>query len=548
MSKKKFIKTSVLISLLIGRTIFAQTALESVDWSEPVGRDGTNRVVLPVNQVITPAGTQVELHGLRPQALAASPDGKILVTSGKTRDLIVVDPESKKSIQTISLPNDKALVPTAVASSAHILKPDKDEQISFTGLVFSPDGSRLYLSNVKGSIKVFSVSADHKVKGIGSISLPDANAPERKEEIPAGLAISSDGKKLYVVGNMSNRLLEFELPSGRLLRKFSVGVEPYDVLLVKGKAYVSNWGGRRPATNSVTGPAGRGTEVRVDPATGVANEGSVSVIDLNHGTVITEVLTGMHACALLATPKGRYVCVANANSDTVSVIETETDKVCETIPVRWQPQDLFGASPNALAVDADGKTLYVCNGTQNSVAVIAFRPGKSKLIGMIPTGWFPGAILFDAKRQQLYVANIKGTLPDRTYEPSRRGYNSHQHLGTLSFIPLPDKEKLEQDTVAVFKNYRRSMAENVFQPARTEVAPVPVPECIGEPSVFKHVIYLIKENRTYDQVLGDIKAGNGDKQLCIFGEQVTPNQHKMVKEYVLLDNTYCNGVLSADGH
>ena len=525
----------------------AQTNSDADDWSEAVGRTGGGRVVLPVNQVITPAGTQIELHGLRPQVLALSPDGNILVTSGKTHDLIVVDPVKQTIIQTVSLPDDKALADLP-DSSSHILKPDRDEQASFTGLVFSPDGTRLYLSNVKGSIKVFSVSPDHHVTGLGSLSLPNANAPERTEEIPAGLAISPDGQKLYVAGNLSNRLLELALPSGRLLRTFDVGMLPYDVVLAGSKAYVSNWGGRRPDANSVTGPGGRGTLVRVDPVRFIANEGSVSVIDLATGVVTSEILTGMHASALRLTPNSRYLCVANANSDTISVIATASDSVVETIPVRWQAQDLFGASPNALAMDPSGKILYVCNGTQNAVAVLAFKPGKSKMLGLIPTGWFPGAIVFDEKRRQLCVANIKGTLPGPSYDASRHGYNSHQHLGTLSLIPLPDKSTLKLDTATVFHNYRRAVAQNVLSPARAGIEPCPVPERIGEPSVFKHVIYIIKENRTYDQVLGDIKAGNGDEPLCIFGQRVTPNQHKMVDDFVLMDNFYCCGILSADGH
>jgi hypothetical protein len=146
------------------------------------------------------------------------------------------------------------------------------------------------------------------------------------------------------------------------------------------------------------------------------------------------------------------------------------------------------------------------------------------------------------------VANIKGTLPDRSYEPDRRGYNSHQHLGTLSIIAVPNEAELKQHTRAVFRNYRRAVAEKVFASPRPDAPPRPVPERIGEPSVFKHVVYLVKENRTYDQVLGDIKEGNGDPKLCIFGERETPNQHKMVREFTLLDNIYCSGILSADGH
>ncbi len=532
---------------LLAPGLRAQTNLDELDWSENVGRAGNGRVVLPVNQVITPAGTQIELHGLRPQVLALSPDGKILVTSGKTHDLLVVDPDRQTIVQTVSLPDDRVITKVA-GVSPHILKPDRDEQASFTGLVFSPDGTRLYMSNVKGSIKVFAVGADHRLKGLGSLALPDANAPERQEEIPAGLAISKDGQHLYVAGNLSNRLLEFALPEGRFVRSFDTGMLPYAVVLAGHKAYVSNWGGRRPDPNSVTGPGGKGTLVRVDPVRFIANEGSVSVIDLAQGVVTAEVLTGLHACALQLTPNGRYLCVANANSDTVSVLATATDQVVETIPVRWQAQDLFGASPNALAMDDAGKTLYVCNGTQNAIAVLAFKPGKSKMQGLIPTGWYPGAIVYDQSRRQLAVANIKGTLPDANYNLFKHGYNTHQHLGTLSLIPLPDKSSLRRDTAVVLHNYRRAVAENVFAPARDGIAPSPVPERIGEPSVFKHVIYIIKENRTYDQVLGDVRAGNGDNRLCIFGQRVTPNQHKMVNDFVLLDNFYCCGILSADGH
>ncbi|HWY78081.1 MAG TPA: beta-propeller fold lactonase family protein [Verrucomicrobiae bacterium] len=527
--------------------LFAQSDEAAFDSMERVGRAGTNRVVLPVNQVITPAGKQIELPRHRPQVLALSPDGRLLVTAGKTRDIVVLNPETGAVIEEVGLPADAVSSGSPNPASDHILKPDKGEQVSFTGLNFSPDGSRLYLSNAKGSLKVFSVDAGHHLKGEGSVSLPDANAPKRKAEVPAGLAISKDGKKLYVAGNLSNRLLEFDLPSGTLCRSFEVGVAPYDAILIGDKVYVSNWGGRRPDADSVTGPAGRGTLVRVDSRS-IACEGSVSEIDLKTGKVTAEILTGLHASALLAAPDGRHLLVANAGSDTVSVIDTRAQKVVETINVKLQKDDLFGAEPNALAMDHAGRTLYVCNGSQNAVAVIEYNPGKSKLTGLIPTGWYPGAVLLDSSRHQLIVANIKGTLPGRTYQPEKRGYNSHQHLGTLSLIPLPEAAQLKNYTAIVLKNYGRALFAEVFKAVRPGVHPVPVPERIGEPSVFKHVVYLVKENRTYDQVLGDIKEGNGDSNLCVFGERVTPNQHKMVRDFTLMDNMYCSGILSADGH
>ena len=562
MLKSETRKRAVWIGLLLlPLALVAQTEQNALNWSETVGQAGPDRTVLPVNQVITPAGRQVLLKSLRPQVLTLSPDRRILVTSGKTHDLVVIDPTSGCILQTVALPNDGPTPGAGAQSSSHILKPDKNEQVSYTGLAFSPDGSRLYLSNVKGSIKVFAVGSDDHVTGLGSIPLPAADAPKRKEEIPSGLAVSRDGKRLYVAASLSNHLLEFDGGSGKLLRSFEVGAVPYAVVLTKRKAYVSNWGGRRPDANSLTGSAGRGTVVRVD-SRGVASEGSVSVIDLDSGRPMTEILTGLHACALLLTPDERYLCVANANSDTVSVISTQKDEIVETIPLRWRAQDPFGASPNALAIDPSGKTLFVCDGTQNAVAVISLRPGKSRILGMIPsgtpghsklrglipTGWFPGAIVFDSLRRQLCVANIKGTLPDRSYAPTREGYNSHQHLGTVSLIPLPNKAGLKQHTYAVLRNYRRAIEESVLLPARAAQPPLPVPERIGEPSVFKHVLYIIKENRTYDQVLGDVAQGNGDPRLCVFGQRISPNQHKMVRDFVLLDNAYCCGILSADGH
>ncbi|HXF10604.1 MAG TPA: bifunctional YncE family protein/alkaline phosphatase family protein, partial [Desulfuromonadaceae bacterium] len=460
------------------------------------------------------------------------------------------DPMTGGITQRVPFPSEKANEPNPGDVSSHILEPDKEGQLSFTGLVFSPDGRRIFLSNVKGSIKVFGVDPAHKVSPLFSILLPDAAAPGRKEEIPSGLAISRDGKRLYVVLNLSNRLAELDADTGKVLRLFDVGVAPYDVVLAGTKAYVSNWGGRRPDAHSVTGPAGRGTSVRVDPVRFIANEGSVSVIDLAANRVRGEINAGLHASGLVLSPDSRFLLVANAGSDTVNVVDTRSDQIVETISLKWHPGDLFGASPNALAFDRSGKTAFVCNGTQNAVALVSFRPGKSRLLGLAPTGWYPGAIVSDATRKTLYVANIKGIGSWKNYPAGAgaAGYNSHQHFGTLSLMPIPTKSELAVYTKAVLKNYRREVMEFAKLPPRSGQPPRPVPERVGEPSVFKHVIYIIKENRTYDQVLGDIKEGNGDASLCVFGERVTPNQHKMAREFVLLDNAYCSGILSADGH
>jgi YVTN family beta-propeller protein len=523
---------------------------------EAVGQIGANRYYTPANQILTPAGIQVELPGMRPQGIALSPNGRLLVTSGKTHDLVVIEPATGKILQRVALPSDRnsALAPEAVAEE--ILRPDREGQLSFTGLVFSPDGSRIYLANVDGNVKVFGVRKTGKMVALFSIPLPPANAPDRKAEIPAGIAVSPDGKRLYVALNLSNRLAELDAANGHVLRLWEVGVQPYDVALAGQKAYVSNWGGRRPEGQDLTGPAGRGTVVRVDPVRFIASEGSVSVIDLSPANTKSEtrnpkseILTGLHACALAASPNGRWVVVANAGSDTLSVIDTRTDQIVETLCARQNPADLFGAQPNALAFDKAGGKLFVCNGSQNAVAVFDFKPGQSSMRGLIPVGWFPGGIAYDPARKALCVANIKGIGSTQHLKPGEPvKYNSHLYFGTLSLVPVPDDRELSRLTQTALLNLRYGLLQEAKLPPRPAQPAQPVPERVGEPSLFKHVVYIIQENRTYDQVLGDLPQGNGDPSLCVFNEHITPNHHKVAREFVLLDNTYCSGICSADGH
>ncbi len=540
--------------LTVGQTSLAADAEFSTQ--DIVGRIGENRYRTPVNQILTPVGLQVELPGMRPQALALSPDGRLLATAGKTHELVVLEPQSGKVLQRVLLPSEKQVEPTPKAVSEHILQPDKEGQLSFTGLTFSPDGSRIYLANVDGSIKVFGVEKGGKVVGLFTMALPPANAPRRRAEIPAGLAVSRDGKRLYVALNLSNRLAELDSATGKVLRLWNVGVAPYGVELAGHRAYVSNWGGRRPDANDATGPAGQGTLVRVDPVRFIASEGSVSVIDLrlaeSHSALRaphSALLTGLHASGMALSPNGRWLVIANAGSDTLSVIDTRSDLLVETICARQNPADLFGAQPNALAFDKSGKRLFVCNGTQNAVAVFDLAPGQSRLLGLIPVGWFPGAVVHDPRRNALYVANIKGVGSTRALDPGEHaGNNTHQYHGSLSLLKVPSARDLAAYTGAALANMRYPLLKEAALPPRAGQPPRPVPQRAGEPSVFKHVVYIIKENRTYDQVLGDMKEGNGDASLCIFGERITPNQHKLVRQFVLLDNTYCSGILSADGH
>ena len=549
MESPLFLKTA---GILAAFALFLGEAA-AADPLETVGHKEANRAVTPVNQTLTPFGKQIELNSLRPQAIALSPDGRRLVVSGKTSELLVLDPASGDILQKVPLPAEDQTEARPDVVSPNILKPDAKGQVSYTGLIYAPDGKRIYLSNVNGSIKVFKVAEDGSVSGSHSLPLPAANAPRRKQEIPSGLHFSKDGKRLYICANLSNQLLEMDPSSGQILRTFQVGVAPYDVRIVGSKAYVSNWGGRRVGPDDLSAAAGRGTKVRVDPVHFVASEGSVSVVDIGEipPKPTLEILTGLHASALAVSPNGRYVVCANAGSDHLSVLDTRTDTLAETIWAKASPADLLGATPNALVFAPDGRTLYAANGTQNAIAVIRFDPAdkESQLQGLIPVGWFPGALTYDGVRKQLIVANIKGLATQTKAGPGGvHGFNSHHYNGTLSLVPIPSAKELPTLSEAVSRNLRRENILASQQPARRDIPARPIPERIGEHSVFKHVIYIIKENRTYDQVLGDDPRGNGRADLCVFGKEITPNLHKIAKEFVLLDNTYCSGILSADGH
>src|SRR5690606_1079309 len=230
---------------------------------DQIGRLADGRQMTPVNQTLTPYGTFVDLPGLRPQAIAQSHDGRHLYVSGKTSELLVLDAVTGAIAQHVALPNDRQVAPAATGGTGNELRPDTSGQLSYTGLVVSADGRWIYLSNVRGSIKVFAVDQDGGVKPSHTLRLPAANAPRRDAEIPSGLVLSSDDRLLYVCANLSSQLLELDVQTGEVLRAFAVGVAPFDVVLVGARAFVSNWGGRRPGPDDLVGPAGRGTTVRV---------------------------------------------------------------------------------------------------------------------------------------------------------------------------------------------------------------------------------------------------------------------------------------------
>ena len=352
-----------------------------------VGDAAGGRSVVPTNQIVSPMGEQIVVP-TRVNALAISPDGRWLAGLGSDT-LVVIDLDTKR----------------VVASAAQCG--------SVAGIVFSPDGKQLFASDATGKIVVYAIDATGKLAKSKTIRPGHQGQKARAENpMPTAMAVDPGLKTFWVALNINDTVAEVEMASGRVLREIPVGNAPYDVVCTAGKVYVSNWGGRRPEAGDTVGPSGRGADVRVDPRRNIAVEGSVSVIDPAKGQTIKEIVVGPHSSGLAASPDGRFVCVANANADSVSVIDASRDEVVETICTRPAADLLLGSAPNAVMFAPDGRTIYVSNGTNNAIAVIRFDPGQSRLLGCLPAGWYPAGLAFDARRQTLCVANIKGSGAD----------------------------------------------------------------------------------------------------------------------------------------
>ena len=364
--------------------------------------------------------------------------------------------------------------------------------------------------------------------------------------LPNDIAIRNEAGEnfLYVVLNGSNQLTKLRLRDKQVIWTLPVGMAPYGLAIAGGKAYVTNWAGPYPnnPTRETAGiPYGK---VYIDPRTGGTLPGTVTVIDLSTTRILADISVGLHPNAIVASPDGSTVYVANGNSDEISVIDTKTDQVTRTISVRLNAGNnpFVGDAPNALALDTQSNTLYVANGMDNAIAVVSL--GTTPVVkGFIPTEAYPAGIALS--KQDLYVCNLEG---EGARVKEKESYNSHHDLATVSIIPIPkDKElpALTQRVESAAMQFRTRLTQLLPRP---DAKPKAVPDRIGEPSTIKHVIYIIKENRTYDQVLGDMKEGDGMSSLCIFGDSVTPNEHKIARDFLLLDNYYASGKSSAEGH
>jgi YVTN family beta-propeller protein len=451
--------------------------------------------------ILTPAGRQTAL-GDRPLSIAASPDGRTLLVGNdgqSTESLMVIDRESATVRQTISYPAPEAL---------------------FVGLVFSPDGKHVYASaGGNNKIRTYTVDVQYLVEG-ESVMLPTERDGKRINPYPAGLAIAADGNTLFVANNLDDSLSLVDVPSRTVKTTLPVGHNPYAALLSDdGKSvYVSNWG-----------------------------EQSVSVADATTGLVRQKLTVGAHPSALALSTARHELYVANSDSDSISVIDTGTHQVARTISLAPYADAPQGASPNALAVS--GNTLYVANAGNNDVAVIQLG-APDQIRGLIPTAWYPTAVALSPAGDQLYVVNAKGlgTGPnDRQgpdpYQPSTPAdqYVGSMAVGSLSVVPVPDQAALDAYSRQLMANNRFDLGTQSQTPGQV------IPRRPGDPSPIKHIIYVIRENRTFDQVLGSLGKGNGEPSLNLFDDASAPNTRELARQFVTLDNFYADAEVSADG-
>ncbi len=470
------------------------------------------RVKLPNGWSLTPVGKSLPVGDL-PLNIAVSPTQKYLAVTNNgqsTQSLQLVDPKNRTILDSVDIPK------------------------SWLGLKFSADEKYLYASGGNDNWILRYAIQNNKLVLADSITL-GGKWPVKIS--PAGIEINDATNTMYVVTKENNSLYTIDLASKKITQTLALGAEAYTCLLSpdKSELYISLWGGDK-----------------------------ILVYNTLQNKLVDSVAVGDNPNDICLTKNGQYLYVANANDNSVSVIDIKQRKVLETLNAALYPNSVPGSTTNSVALSADEKTLYIANADNNCLAVFnVSTPGAGKSKGFIPVGWYPTVVRVVANT--VFVANGKGfTSMANPYGPDpydRKKQNSFQKglkakpaevqyigglfKGALSIFNTPTDAQLGMYSKLVYENTPYNKNTELLakgQPGN------PIPMKVGSPSPIKHVFYIIKENRTYDQVLGDMPEGNGDTSLCLFGDQVTPNQHALAREFVLLDNFYVDAEVSADGH
>lgn len=544
---------ALLLTCFLFSTLMAtpQAVRDGDNANRTVGPQNDGSIVASNNQTLTPAGRMVQLGSpVRAKAIAVNPNRKsasgAVLLMGSPQPVIVFSTATGEVLQ--------RYIPTTVNGAQFT----SDKTGSFNGITYSADGSKLFFSQDDNHVVISNVDPEtgHLSQG-QSVNLPPPPADGRayhnaKSINPGGIALSVDRKWAYVVLNAANTLgvLDLTASPAKLIAQIPVGNAPNSVVIKGEFAYVSNEGGR-PATGEDFTNDSDGTPIVVDRKDAFATTGTVSVVDLSKGKVVKSFEVGLHPAGMAISGSDLYV--ANAYSDSLSVIDLNSGRVVRSVDLRAPiAGGIFGSGPNGVAVAGDNRA-FVALGQANAIAVVDLSGRDSHpVIGYIPTGYFPTSISYDAAHRQLVVADDKGLgaqgSPGTAVGVS--GFSTHQDAGVVNLIPLPNAAQLAKYTKQVMNNDHWDLTTNIQVGAEyvdANAKPAAVPKHIGEPSLIRHVFLIIKENRTYDQMLGDVPWGNGDPSLAVFASAV-PNQHAFVKRFPLLDNVYAPSRQSADGH
>ena len=504
----------------------AQTQLFGTD---QVGQTTDKGLVVSDDQYVNPIGTRLVINNGKIMSTSVSPDGTHLaasITDGGLA-LAVVDLKSWHVQQ---------LVGNSASANLRISGNDVGQE----GPTYSPDGSQLWLGQIDGYRK-FSVNPDGSLANPTFIPIP---AQGSKHALVGQAVFSPDGSTVYSAVNGQNAVVAIDAATGAIQQTWAVGNAPRDMAAVGNKLYVSNEGGRLAQSGDTTLNS-YGTQVPADPSTGATTTGTVSVIDVADPTAtVKTVNVGLHPTSVYA--RNGAVFVTNTASNDVSVIDSSSDAVVQTIATQPWPEASVGYEPDAVTLTDDGH-LLVTLGRANAVAVYRYTSPLQPVsyVGMLPTDYFPAEIT--TVGNDVLVSNTRGI--DARRPTGNPGHGTHDTTSSLQKFTLPSDNAINGYTAKVFvQNGWIGNSVQLSNANAGSVTPVPVPQRIGDPSTIKHVFLIVKENRTYDQVFGDDPRGSGDPALAQFGENVTPNQHALAQQFGLYDNTYDVGTNSAEGH
>ncbi|MCU0709058.1 MAG: beta-propeller fold lactonase family protein [Pirellula sp.] len=521
-------------AICIGRSLGQERALQPQ--VQLPGFQGRGETLLPNGWTLKPVGTQIEL-GDFPSRMKLSPDGRfaaVLHTGWGTHEVRMV------------LLEDGTVTSSVAVDQA------------YQGLCFSPDGKRLYVSRGEDEAVYVYDHRDGYLTLIDTMQLVDSD----QKSVVAGLATTLDGKQLLVCGLLSNQLEIIDLvdrvPEIRLRNRTPNEAQPDRNARPRTPVTPKNVVGSQrielpkdsfPVDVAVT-PDGKRAMVSLWGAA------SVAVVDLESKSIVSIWPVRSHPTEMLFLDNGKHLLVGCTDDSSIVMLDAETGAAKEVITTALYASRKNGSTPNSIAVSPDGNVLIAANADNNNVAVFDIRErGQTKSLGFIPVGWYPTAVAMTLDGEQILVANGKGLTsrdnrrgPNPLRDPPRttREYIGGLFKGTLSIIPNPDPATMAEWTKDAYacSPFKHDSDPNLRSTAADSV----IPSSVGDPCPIKHCFYIIKENRTYDQVFGDMDKGNGDPELCIFPERVTPNHHALAREFVLLDNFYVESEVSADGH